>query len=87
MTFKNDQLQLALNYDTNGKECLTFDERCEIHRAISRKMTYDKPYEFDSKSGIKIINILGEINQSGYQYRNEQYYVDPETQSVKSKLV
>lgn len=85
MTFRNDQLLLVLNYDTYGNQCLTFDERCEIHRAISRKMTYDKVYEFPQKLGMSIINTLGEISQKGYEYRNEQYYVDKETETIKSK--
>lgn len=76
MIFRNDQLQTVLNYDTYGRQCLDFDQRVALHKAISHKMTFDKAFEFTGNLKVHIVNILGEINQNGYLCQTAVYYED-----------
>lgn len=59
--FTNEQLLLALNYDTNSKEVLTLTERCNIHKAIHR----DADLEISLR--IKIKELIQNIKVNNYK--------------------
>ncbi|MFA7448781.1 MAG: hypothetical protein WCY77_10115 [Weeksellaceae bacterium] len=79
MNFRNDQLQIVLNYDTHGRNCLKFEERCSIHKAISHKMNYDSEMVLETTISRKVKNILTEIADLKYDFKILHYFEDKTT--------
>jgi hypothetical protein len=84
-TYANDQLRNVLNYDSNERACLSFDERCEIHKAISHKLTYETAYEFTGETSVKIFNIIDEIARKNYEARYYLYHEEKTTGRIQLK--
>lgn len=78
MRYTNEELQTALNYDTNRQPFLTWDERCEIHRAISYRLTYSASLELNPQLSAKmnanhdrLKNYIPEVRQYIYDKNNK----------------
>lgn len=66
-TFNNEQYRQVLNYDSYGRRCLKFMERIAIHSAISHRLTYERDKELSPELAMKVLQILREIQDNGYQ--------------------
>ncbi len=80
MIFTNENLQLVLNYDTNGQKVFTDTERWEIHSAISYKINYPASKEISSRLSMKIAGALQRIKSTGYKVKLSRYTIDDNKQ-------
>ncbi|MBW7838609.1 MAG: hypothetical protein H3C36_02990 [Chitinophagaceae bacterium] len=83
MKFSNDKLQLTLNYDTYADNYLEFDERMEIHHAISYKMNYGVEFNLPPKLSLKLFNALETIKNTSYQPKTAMWYEEKNAVGVR----
>ena len=72
-TFKTEQYRLVLNYDTNGRKCLTFEQRHEIHAAISYMLSHEREKHIKRELYVKIIAVLIETKEQNYKEKEVRY--------------
>lgn len=76
-----NELYLVLNYDTNGRHCLTLTDRVQIHQTIN-SLDDLKPGQLPTNLSAKVASVLTEIFHQKYKRKVTKYVIDLETEKL-----
>ncbi|ADX66861.1 hypothetical protein [Weeksella virosa] len=71
--FNEDEVLLALNYDTNVEQVLTFTERCQLHK-YRASLYKSKLYPLPDDLHHKILHLLIALYNRGYERMHYSYH-------------
>lgn len=75
--YSEAEILLVMNYDTHGRRCLSFDDRCRLHQ-LANDRHFNRSVEMSEHLRGVVASVLTEIAYRKYEYVNAKYVYDKE---------